>query len=493
MNWNTLKRFLSIVQGYWLNLLTRFLTILGAPWLILELINYFYTDSWGRAIAAWRGGLGLWLLFIVALVIAYLTTPIQSLDLNEATPSIAAATEECGNRAIDLSRQRLTVSNAFGSYFAGLLEADNIHTLLPEQIDCRVPNAPTELNTLEQIMWSFTLPYGQRLLVIGADAGMGKSTLAAKLTRCLYERGNVQLILGDSAKNQIVDLTTGVVSSQEAAIYNAETCIKKICAQVGVPYPSGRNARRRALAAIVDKLVDRKAIIIVDNLETVEKMEELLHDLEMLLSPNVRAIVTSRKLAAAAHQPAQQLSIQLQRIQEEATLVKFLRWHIRQYSPVHPELAKLEDGLTKPRNLRLLLDKSHGVPLLIQLLTSEVVRNSWEHLASVPNRLSDDLLDYFYKERWEELGTLDKPGVAARRILVYVAQQQQAGKRVTLERLQVQLQEAQLNTHLSQALQLLYQRFLIVNQEINHGNFVIFPTLRQFIERTMAGSNGLPT
>ncbi len=492
MNRNRLKRFLSIIQGYWLSLLIRFISILTALWLILDIINYFWNDSWGKSIAQWQGGAGIWLLFFAAVLLAYLFTPSRSVvEVNR--DHHLPITEACGNRAIDLSQQRLTVSNAFGSYFAGLLEADNIHTLLPEQIDCRVPNAPVELSTIEQIMWSFTQAHGQRLLVIGADAGMGKSTLAAKLTRCLFERRNIELILGDSAKNQIVNLVTGTVHSQEAAIYSADTCIKKICAQVGVPYPSGRNARRHALTAIVDKLVDRKVIIIVDNLETVDKMDELLRDLEALLSPNVRAIVTSRKLGASSHQPAQQLSVQLQRIQEEATLVKFLRWHIRQYSTVHRELTNLEDGLTESRNLRLLLEKSHGIPLLIQLLASEVARNSWEHLAALPNRLGDELLDYFYKERWAELGDLGPAGLAARRTLIYVAQQQQIGKRVTLNRLQTHLQEVALADQVSQALQLLYHRFLIVNQEMGKGNFVVFPTLAQFIERTMAGRNGLST
>lgn len=456
---------------------------------MVQLIDYFYDDALRKLVSNWLGGLGLVVMIIISFMLGYwLTHRLKSKPVNY--PQINPVTEQCGNRAINLAQQRLSVSNAFGAYFTGLLEAENIHTILPEQIQCQT-NAPSEQSSLEQVLWAFSQPRGPRMVIVGADGGMGKSTLAAKITRCLYERQEIELILGDSAKNQIFDPVTGTAHAQEPAIYNSQSCFEKICTQVGVPYPTGANAYSRALTAIKDKLLDRKAIIIVDNLETVEDIGNLLDGLRNLLNENIRGLVTTRQVEGLTHNPNQELLVRLHPLQAEDSVVKFLHWHIEQYCNVHSALLELKAGLENRHNVRLLLEKSGGVPLLFQLLASEVARTSWQGLTHIPNRYGDDLLNYLYTERWAELGTLNVAGQAAREILTFVATEQQRGKQVTVQKLKKQLEQKGIAEQTNNGLNLLHQRFLIVNQDIDVGNFVVFPSLLQFVERARGGANGI--
>jgi hypothetical protein len=482
MKHNFWNRFVSIFRGYWISLLGRFIVIAGAFWLMLEPVNFFFPDTWGQQVQTWRGGAVFWVLLSLSVALALITTRRQKLTVVTDT-SPQSITENCGDAGISLSHQRLMVSAAFGSYFAGLLEARNIHTILPDQIDCKVPNAPAEMSAIEQILWSLTQPRGERLVVIAADAGMGKSTLAAKITRCLFERDNVERILGDSAKNRRVDVVSGSVIEQEPEIYDAATCFKKISAQAGVPYPSGRNANRRALRAISDKLVGRKTLIIVDNLETVQDVEELLSGLSSLILDDVRAIVTTRDIGQLHSFPLRQLMVRLRPIQDYPSVIRFLRWHIHHYQSVHSALTQLESGLENHRNLRRLLDRTGGVPLLMQLVLSKIAMNSWSQIEILPELFGTELLEYLYAERWHELEQQAPHGHVAQRILTYVTREQYRGKRVTLQRLHEYLQKDNEGALLDGALRMLHERFLIVNQDPNKGNFVVFPTFARFVEQ----------
>jgi hypothetical protein len=57
---------------------------------------------------------------------------------------------------------------------------------------------------------------------------MGKSTLAAKIVRCLYEEHVIDKILGDSAKMQRVEPITGKVIPLEPGYYDLATFYNKL-------------------------------------------------------------------------------------------------------------------------------------------------------------------------------------------------------------------------------------------------------------------------
>jgi hypothetical protein len=116
---------------------------------------------------------------------------------------------DCGDGGVDLANQRLRVSAAFGAYFTSLLERGNGYVPLSGQIDCPVRKGLEGLPPIQRIFWYLQNPKGPRVFILAADGGMGKSTLASKIVRCLYEQEAIDMILGDSAKSKHIDPTSG--------------------------------------------------------------------------------------------------------------------------------------------------------------------------------------------------------------------------------------------------------------------------------------------
>src|SRR5262249_43178171 len=94
---------------------------------------------------------------------------------------------DCGNKGIELAQQRLLISSAFGPYFAGLLERDHSYVDLESQIDSPSLVGQRGLAPLQRIYWALQYPRSHPIVMIAAEAGMGKSTLAARIVRCLYQ------------------------------------------------------------------------------------------------------------------------------------------------------------------------------------------------------------------------------------------------------------------------------------------------------------------
>lgn len=114
-------------------------------------------------------------------------------------------------QAIDLDQQRLLLSSSLGAYFTGLLERDNLYIDLAQQIDAPVGLSQTQVSPLQQLLWALQHPRGPQALIIAADGGMGKSTLAAQLVRALVHGHGVDLILGDSAKTRQANVVTSTI------------------------------------------------------------------------------------------------------------------------------------------------------------------------------------------------------------------------------------------------------------------------------------------
>ncbi len=385
----------------------------------------------------------------------------------------------CGEKGIDLAQQRLLVSIAFGTYFAGLLEREHGYVPLKGQIECPAVQGLESWEPIQRIFWMLQHPEGPHLLVIAADGGMGKSTLAARIVRCLFEKKAVDVILGDSAKTQCADPVTGELIRLEPGYYDVATFYERMCEQLGLP-PS---RDRWVLVAIRDRLEGRRAVILVDNLETVARGDELLRSLRTITTRDVRAIVTTRVVKGLRDLTSDRMIVHLRPLENLVTVQQFLRWHIHQYRSEYPGLQSLEQDLDDKRRIRRLIERTGGVPLLIQLVFSDVARFSWKYLDELPHLFGDDLLSFLYQARWEELGALGTEGLMARDLLRWVAGEQYRGKKVTFERLAQWARGKQREQMLTDSLRLLYERFLIINHDPTRGNFTIFPSLAEFVQR----------
>ena len=260
---------------------------------------------------------------------------------------------------------------------------------------------------------------------------MGKSTLASKLVRCLYDQEAVDMILGDSAKSEHVDPISGQVLTHMPGYQTISGFYRRLCAQLGVPYESDE----LALKDIQRRLVNRRAVIVVDNLETVAHGDQLLRALLQITGRDIRAIVTTCQVTGISTLDAQHLLVRLNPLRELEVVSEFLHWHIDQYQHTHADLAKLRDDIADKKQMKWLVEQSGGIPLLMQLLVSDAARSSWEQMRQLPTVFGADLLNFLYEARWQELRELGQSGLLAREILMWLKREQFDNRKITSKRL----------------------------------------------------------
>lgn len=386
----------------------------------------------------------------------------------------------CGDKGIDLAEQRLLVSAAFGTYFAGLLERDHSYIHLKGQIEAQPRPQQTGLDSLQRLYWTLQYPRGPRLVMIAAEGGMGKSTLAAKLVRCLFEENGVDMILGDSAKARQVDPLSGAATDLTPGYYDPTSFFQQLYTQLGLPGEAEPANRRVAVRHIRDRLEGRRAVIFVDNLETVSQGMELLKILRQLATRDVRIIVTTRTVSGLEQQ-ADYLLVHLKPLTRVEHAYRFLHWHIQTHAAEHPDLNRLRPDIEDDSRLQTLIERTGGIPLLMQLVLSDVTRFSWQHLEHLPHLFGAELLDFLYRQRWDELEQLGPPGHRARHLLHFVRAEQYRGQTITFDRLKQWAAETGQVSLLPPALALLQERFLIINHNVDRGNFAMFPSLAEFL------------
>jgi hypothetical protein len=407
----------------------------------------------------------------------------SSLDpVNEAErKEINLIDPNCGNQAIDFKQQRLKISATFGSYFTGLLEKGHNYFPIHGQVDLGLSSTASDLESFQQIYWSMQYSRGPEVIVIAAEGGMGKSTLAAKIIRCLYSDNAVDLLLGDSAKSQIVNSLTGEVLQQRAEYDDLDSFLFKVSGQLGLEYSLGESNQQLAIRKIKDRLEGRRTIFVMDNLETVRDRTDLLHAFRQLAGRDTRLLVTTRTISGITHQTAGVFLIRLNPIQEEGSARDFLRWHIKTNRISHQALSKLLPDLSDKDNLHRLIDKTGGIPLLMQLVLSDIARSSWARLEKLPTLFGKELLNFLYQERWAELLELGRAGEDAHALLFHIYEQSHRGP-ISYENL---IQWGQMTRALDspdEPLKILQERFLVVNNDLKRGNFSIFPSLSEFLQ-----------
>ena len=301
--------------------------------------------------------------------------------------------------------------------------------------------------------------------------------------RCfMCPRNEVDMILGDSAKTQEVDSVSGAVIDIDPAYYTPKTFYKRICAQLGLPYKRSRTNHQKTLQEIRDRLEGRRAVIIVDNLETISQGAELLSAMRQLATRDTRVIVTTRNVGGLTDRTTGIFLVRLKPIKDFSEARDFIKWHIQTHVDEHPDLKKLAQDIDNKKRVQRLLERTGGVPLLIQLVMSDIARFSWNYIDNLPQLFGRDLLDFLYHERWDELGDLDEEGFQAKQLLRFISTEQYRGKKVTFDRIRKWADETGGQVSSQVVLRLLQERFLIVNHDHKQGNLAIFPSLAEFLK-----------
>lgn len=412
---------------------------------------------------------------------------------NKAEPETDAGfspyPDDCGDRPIDLGYRRAYVAEAFGGYFTGLLEDTGGYLRIDEQIDCETDPALSSFTPMARILYELRRPTGPRLVIIAAAGGMGKTTLATKIVKCLREQEDAEFILGDSAKTEHINPATNAIFKLDPSFSDPRSLYRRLYAQVGLPAPPLRTNAAKMAETLTLQLRDFSAVIVLDNLDTVAEINNLLATLTPLLSRRIRAIVTTRELATLRGVRQQALMVYLRPLTSAATVQSFLQWHLSHYPPRRSQKTEFEQRIKDQRLMQQLIDKTGGIPLIMQLVLNDIETKSWAYIEQLPTLpLAKELLDYLWKARWNELIQLGLSGIAAQRLVQYVGGQQMRGKRVTLDDLHTWSLNNLAGVTLGEALLLLEERFLILNRDIKKGNFAVFPSLAEFMQQQTIGN-----
>jgi hypothetical protein len=154
---------------------------------------------------------------------------------------------------------------------------------------------------------------------------------------------------------------------------------------------------------------------------------------------------------------------------------------VQHYLSEQPDLQRLRQAITHKR-VKTIIERSGGIPLLMQLIFSDVARHSWDYVATLPTLFSQQLLDYLYETRWNELGSLGDAGQQARNILRWIALEQYRGRTVSFSRLADWATREADPALLPLSIRQLQQRFLVVNSDgAGAGNYAVFPSLARFV------------
>jgi len=210
-----------------------------------------------------------------------------------------------------------------------------------------------------------------------------------------------------------------------------------------------------------------------------------MYFLSAVVSANIHALVTTRHMYKGTVLPSKAMTVTLQPIEDVSNAATFLRWHIARYQQTNHRLSLLSSSLDE-EHLRRLILATGGVPLLMQIVAGHIVRLSWDYLDSLPDLLGSALLDFLYAQAWTDLGAAGNAGLLAQTILQAIARNDHSGRRITFKTLQGWFANDERLELLPESLALLYERFLIINNDLEYGNFAITPTLAMFVSRQQA-------
>lgn len=181
-----------------------FVAILTVLWLFVELIAFFFSDTWGKSLKIWKEGTGFYVLVTMALLLAYFRLQYArtlGLESEQENFSVDALPYNFSSTRHSLNRENV-IATVRADYVDGILRQ-----ALPEQVRLNlhlraIPNAvqrqqvlwegqsvPESLVTSADIYTLF-INSGRALLILGAP-GSGKTITLVELCAGLLHDAEV--------------------------------------------------------------------------------------------------------------------------------------------------------------------------------------------------------------------------------------------------------------------------------------------------------------
>lgn len=256
---------------------------------------------------------------------------------------------------------------------------------------------PRREQELEELQAALSDPQGLPIVVIDGLGGLGKTALAVELAGRLLLRRLFEGVVGDSAKQQLLE-GEEIVQVRKAAL-DFDLLLDAIARQLGYwEIPTLNEEKKRAAIAHIFR--QRRYLILVDNLEAAENARELVVHLRELLHAS-RALVTSRnKVHYSFVHP-----LSLSGLDLENALI-FMRMELKQH--------RFQPLRVPEETLRHIHEVSGGAPLAMKLV---VAQSTFLDLDVVLRRLrqaGSNLYPFIFRQSWEHLSS------TAQHVLVYI-------------------------------------------------------------------------
>lgn len=266
---------------------------------------------------------------------------------------------------------------------------------LPDDSYYPLPDREQDLNNLLAF-----LEDSQKASIITIDGlgGLGKTALAAELTRRAMHEGRFERIVGDSAKQEL--FTGGEIIKVNAAILDFDVLLNAIARQCGrwELTTLSKDEKRVVIAQLLRK---HRCLVLVDNLETADNADALVIQLRNVLGGSC-AIVTSRK--QVRHDFVK--SHTLKELSLDDSLF-FLRqdWERRNVEQLkHTSEEKLAE----------IHVVTGGAPLALKLVVAQAQFLEIDVILRRLRKAGGKLYSFIYRQSWEQLS------LSAQRLLIYI-------------------------------------------------------------------------
>lgn len=265
--------------------------------------------------------------------------------------------------------------------------------------------------TLYQLFCSEEPPW---IVSVEGIGGIGKTSLTHSVLTQLLDDCPFDELCWVSAKSEMFS-PSGSVAFQSDSPSQSQSIFFELLRQVA---PDQANSSSLPLDQIIRILrahfKAQRALIVIDNLETVSDLETLVPHLESLVNPS-RIVLTSRH-QTALFQPAQRFIVP--ELSEDSSLQL-----IRQES-ANTELTEVSQY--EDEELLPIYQTVGGNPLALRLATGLLHTQSLSDLLisfqNAPTIQADNLYTYIFERSWEQLGDLE------RQVLVVMPLIQPAGE-----------------------------------------------------------------
>jgi len=300
--------------------------------------------------------------------------------------------------------------------------------------------------------------------------GIGKTSLTHAVILQVLDDCPFDEVYWVSAKSERFS-PIGTIFGDSSAPTQSRSIFFKLLQQVAPDkIDSTRSPFEQILKILQTYLKSQRALVVIDNLETVTDLEELLPHLESLVNPS-RIVLTSREHAGFI-QPVQRFAIpdldkpsSLQLIRQEAINTNLV------------EIGQSEDDELLP-----IYQTVGGNPLALRLATGLLHTQSLSTLLTsfedAPTSQVGNLYDFIYQQSWQQLEELE------RQVLLAMPLTPEAGDALSYLAEIVSLSQAKISSAINQLANL---NLIQVHREKPAYRYSIHSLTRTFLLNTAIG------